>query len=70
MQGLTPREREVIALVSLGRTNKEIASELLISARTVHRHVDGILRKTGCGNRTEAARYALEHGIAAAPANR
>jgi DNA-binding CsgD family transcriptional regulator len=60
---MTPRESEVLSRVALGRTNKEIASELGISIRTVHRHVEAILRKTGSGNRTEAARYAIEHGI-------
>ena len=61
--GLTDREVEVINLVSSGKSNKEIAAELNISVRTVHRHVANILQKTGCGNRTEAARFAQMHGL-------
>ena len=62
--GLTDREIEVIRHIANGALNKEIAGELAISIRTVHRHVGSILRKTGCGNRTEASRFALEHGLA------
>ena len=40
-----------------------IASALDISVRTVHRHVENVLRKTGCGNRTEAAKFAVTHGL-------
>jgi DNA-binding CsgD family transcriptional regulator/tetratricopeptide (TPR) repeat protein len=61
--GLTERETDVLRLVEAGMLNKEIASKLGISVRTVHRHVENILRKTGCGNRTEAAIYAVTHGL-------
>jgi DNA-binding CsgD family transcriptional regulator len=57
--GLSPREREVLRLVAAGRTNPQIAAELVISLNTVQRHVSSILEKTGAHNRTEAAAYAL-----------
>ena len=66
---LTPREIEVLRHVAKGALNKEISTELSISVRTVHRHIENILRKTGCGNRTEAAGFAIEHGIVAAQPN-
>ncbi|MCH7737436.1 MAG: hypothetical protein IH872_08545 [Chloroflexi bacterium] len=63
--GLTMREVEVIRLVALGKTDREIAEELFISFRTVGNHVRSILNKTGAANRTEAAAYATRHGLAA-----
>ena len=53
---LSPRETEVIRLIALGRTNQQIADELVISLHTVARHVANIFDKTGAANRTEAAR--------------
>lgn len=61
---LTARELEVLRLIAAGRTNLQIASELAISRGTVARHVSNILAKTGLANRTEAAAYAFEHGLA------
>ncbi|MFC6079759.1 helix-turn-helix transcriptional regulator [Sphaerisporangium aureirubrum] len=52
---LTPREREVLRLVALGRSNREIAAELFISAKTVSVHVSNILAKLGVATRGEAA---------------
>ena len=60
---LTPRELEVLHLIALGRTNKEIASELVISMNTVTNHVKNILGKTGSSNRTEAANYAFRRSL-------
>jgi DNA-binding CsgD family transcriptional regulator len=60
---LTPREIEVLRLMTLGRTNQEIADQLVISLNTVTNHVKNILGKTGSSNRTEAANYAHRRGI-------
>ena len=62
--GLTQREVEVLALVAAGKSNADIAQVLVISPNTVIRHVSNILAKTGSANRTEAARYATQHGLA------
>jgi DNA-binding NarL/FixJ family response regulator/tetratricopeptide (TPR) repeat protein len=60
--GLTPREAEVLALVSRGYTNREIAAALVISAKTASVHVSDILQKLGAPNRHEAA--AIAHRVA------
>ena len=52
---LTPREIEVVRLVAAGRTNDEIASELVLSVRTVERHVSNIYVKIGASGRTARA---------------
>jgi DNA-binding CsgD family transcriptional regulator len=56
--GLTRRELEVIRLVAVGRTNREIAAELFLSPRTVDMHVRNLLRKLECRSRVEAAHRA------------
>ena len=63
VEPLTPREEEVLQLLAQGKTNKEIASELVITERTVKFHVSSILRKMDRGNRTEAVRLAVELGL-------
>jgi ATP/maltotriose-dependent transcriptional regulator MalT len=61
--GLTPREREVLALVAEGLTNRQIAERLVISEGTAIRHVSNIFGKLGVTNRSAATRAALEHGL-------
>jgi DNA-binding CsgD family transcriptional regulator len=64
---LTPREREVLALVAQGATNRQIAEKLVIAERTAEIHVGNILSKLGVASRTQAAAYALAHGLVDAP---
>lgn len=60
---LSLREIEVLRLVAKGRTNAEIAAELVISKNTADRHVSNILRKTGSANRAAAVLYAARHSL-------
>lgn len=60
---LTSRERQVLALLALGRTNKEIAASLVVTERTVKFHVSSIMLKLGAGNRTEAVTLAAQAGL-------
>ena len=60
---LTAREVEVLRLLAIGRTNKDVSLVLSISLNTVATHVRSILSKTNCANRTEAAAYAVRHGL-------
>jgi len=57
--GLSPREREVLSLIALGRTNREIGDRLYISQKTVGVHVGNILAKLGVSGRVEAATVAI-----------
>jgi ATP/maltotriose-dependent transcriptional regulator MalT len=61
--GLTDRELEVLRLVTTGRTNHEIALELVVSDHTVRRHLQNIFAKIGVSSRAAATAYAFEHGI-------
>jgi DNA-binding CsgD family transcriptional regulator len=61
--GLSRRELDVLRLVGAGRTNKEIAGELVISVRTVERHVLNAYAKIGARRRADAIAYALQHGL-------
>jgi DNA-binding CsgD family transcriptional regulator len=60
---LTAREVEVLRLLAIGRTNKDVSLVLAISLNTVATHVRNILNKTQCANRTEAAAYAIRHDL-------
>jgi len=60
---LTEREREVLALVARGYTNKHIAEALSVSEKTARNHVSHILVKLGLARRSEAAAYAVEHRL-------
>jgi len=61
---LSAREREVIAALALGLTNRELAERLFISERTANRHLSNIFVKLGVRNRTEATRIAVAAGLA------
>jgi DNA-binding CsgD family transcriptional regulator/pimeloyl-ACP methyl ester carboxylesterase len=61
--GLSAREIEVLRLIAAGRSNQQIADELVISLNTVQHHVSSILTKTGVANRTEAAAYAHRNNL-------
>ncbi|MDX1620199.1 MAG: LuxR C-terminal-related transcriptional regulator [Nitriliruptorales bacterium] len=61
--GLTPRELEVLRLVATGATNRSIADTLVISERTVDRHVSNIFTKVGVTSRSAATAWAYEHGV-------
>ena len=61
--GLTRREREVAALIGQGKTNGEIATELVLSKRTVETHVSKILSKLGLTSRGQIMRWAIDHGL-------
>ncbi|MEU8869950.1 response regulator transcription factor [Streptomyces javensis] len=62
---LTEREREVLALIADGRSNREIARALVLSEKTVKTHVSNILMKLDLADRTQAALWAVRHGIGA-----
>lgn len=64
LASLTPREREVLALLAGGLTNREIARRLVISAKTAEIHVGNILGKLGLKSRAQAAALAARHGLA------
>ena len=61
--GLSQREVEVLRLVALGKSNREIGDELVLTEGTVRRHVSNVYDKIGVSNRTEATRYALREGL-------
>jgi ATP/maltotriose-dependent transcriptional regulator MalT len=65
--GLTPRECDVLRLIAAGRSNQQIATELVVSARTVERHISTIYEKLGASGRVAravATAYAVNHGLA------
>ena len=61
---LSLREAEVLRFVAMGRSNQQIADELVISVNTVNRHVSNIFGKIGVANRAQATAYAKDHGLA------
>ena len=61
--GLTEREIQVLSMVASGRTNHEVASELVLSIRTVERHIGNIYSKINARGRADATVFALTHGL-------
>jgi DNA-binding NarL/FixJ family response regulator len=68
VEELTPRERDVVILVAGGGTNRQIAKQLGVTERTARTHVSNILSKLGLASRTQAAMWAVRHGLV--PADR
>jgi DNA-binding NarL/FixJ family response regulator len=66
--GLTEREVAILKAVARGLSNQAIAKELWVTEQTVKFHLTNIYRKLGVANRTEAARYAYQHGLVESPA--
>lgn len=64
VEELTPREHEVLRLLATGASNREIGAQLFISEGTVKNHISNILGRLGLRDRTQAAIYAKEHGLA------
>jgi DNA-binding NarL/FixJ family response regulator len=63
LSDLTPRELEILRLVLAGKTNKAIAAEMYISAKTVEFHLDNIYSKLGLRTRMMAGIWAMQHGV-------
>jgi DNA-binding NarL/FixJ family response regulator len=63
LSNLTPRERDVLAEIAHGRSNKEIAKSLRLAEKTVKTHVSSILMKLNVEDRTQAALYAVRHNL-------
>jgi DNA-binding CsgD family transcriptional regulator len=64
--GLTRREREILALVSEGHSNRELARMMWVTEQTVKFHLSNIYRKLDVSNRTEASRWAHQHRLVGA----
>jgi DNA-binding NarL/FixJ family response regulator len=67
LAALTAREREVLALIGSGKTNKEIASALFVSEGTVKTHVNHVFAKLGLRDRAAAVIFALDHNLTGRP---
>jgi two-component system, NarL family, response regulator NreC len=65
VDGLSPREREVLRLLALGHTNQEVAATLVVSVRTVESHRAHVMGKLGASTRAELVRHALDAGLLA-----
>jgi DNA-binding CsgD family transcriptional regulator len=60
---ISPRERQILALIAAGKRSKDIAADLGISLRTVNTHREHIAKKLGTSSPAGLIRYAIEHGI-------
>ena len=64
---LTPREHQILTLITQGLNNRDIAKVLNIADKTVRIHVSSVLDKMNARDRTQAAIYAIQHGIVHLP---
>jgi len=64
---LTPREREIVAAVAAGESNRDVAKRLSLAEGTVKHHISNVFDKLGVSNRAELAAYAASHGLAEPP---
>jgi DNA-binding NarL/FixJ family response regulator len=65
--GLTPREMEILKLLARRCSNREIAEQLVLSIRTVERHINNLFAKTGLSDRRAALEYCQRHGLVPPP---
>jgi DNA-binding NarL/FixJ family response regulator len=65
--GLTEREVQVLSLIARGHANKQVATALGISPKTVGRHIEHVYAKAGVSTRAGATLFAMEHGLLASP---
>jgi len=63
LSSLTPREQEVLELLTHGLSNAQMGHQLHLSSRTVEKYVSSLLRKTSTSNRAELVRFAMKHGL-------
>jgi two-component system response regulator NreC len=63
IDGLTPREYEILIALANGASNEEISEELTISIHTVARHRENLMRKLGLHSRSELVKYAIRKGL-------
>jgi predicted ATPase/DNA-binding CsgD family transcriptional regulator len=61
--GLTPREAQVLRLIAAGRSNRQIAADLVLSVRTVERHITNLYAKIGANGKADATAFAFRHGL-------
>lgn len=65
----TPREKDIMSLLMIGLTNKEIAEKLIVTIHTVKVYIEQIYEKTSCHNRVQLVIYILRNGILELPKN-